>query len=483
MLQLPQLEEVSVRYAEEIAELRDFLAKAGCPVGTTEILGRIAARLPQDRAFRRDLTSHVWVLIDRYDRKISYSDLLGVLAVAAAGTRFAAEAKEDDAHDLLRFLMEARRSLDTKPDTKPGAQPNLKPDTKPEEREVAPPLRMEFRSLEVPQNAGGGRRRAAWISAACVVVALLLGLWLYHRHTAENGNTTAATASDANGSGASTSLEKKDESQPSPSAEVAGMEAARLPEVRTAPQSLSSRATARTPREVPEAAPRVPSSATLRPPAAVGESRIPMSNQAVVAVPPAVWTASRPPAPLFTPHATSTAKGAASAVPAGTLSKRLDSPTLPAYAIAEGAEGRKWPHLLRRRTGSDFAGVDAGLLAERQPTGVSAVSGASRSGSSNAASAGTVRPISVGVMAGNLLYSPSPAYPAAASAAHVQGEVRVQAQVDREGNVASARVVSGPPLLRDAALDAVQHWRYRPYLSSGKPIPMSTTAVVDFELP
>jgi len=76
-------------------------------------------------------------------------------------------------------------------------------------------------------------------------------------------------------------------------------------------------------------------------------------------------------------------------------------------------------------------------------------------------------------MASNLLYSPVPAYPAAASASHVQGEVKLSADVDRNGNVASVRVISGPPLLRDAALDAVQRWRYRPYISSGGPIPMA----------
>ena len=86
MLQPLQLTHVSIRYAEEIAELRDFLIKAGCGVRTGQALGQIAARLLQDRAFHRDLTSHVWVVIDRCDR-ISYSDLLGMLAIAAAGSR------------------------------------------------------------------------------------------------------------------------------------------------------------------------------------------------------------------------------------------------------------------------------------------------------------------------------------------------------------------------------------------------------------
>lgn len=97
-------------------------------------------------------------------------------------------------------------------------------------------------------------------------------------------------------------------------------------------------------------------------------------------------------------------------------------------------------------------------------------------------SASTVRPVSLGIMAANVLYSPAPVYPAAAAAARVQGEVKVQAEVDRDGNVASARVISGPPLLRDAVMDAIQHWRYRPYFAGGKPVAMSALAVVDFQL-
>jgi TonB family protein len=76
-----------------------------------------------------------------------------------------------------------------------------------------------------------------------------------------------------------------------------------------------------------------------------------------------------------------------------------------------------------------------------------------------------------------------PAYPPAAFASHVQGEVKVSADVDRDGHVASVRVISGPPLLRDAALDAVQRWRYRPYLSSGGPIRMAAIEILDFQIP
>ena len=85
-------------------------------------------------------------------------------------------------------------------------------------------------------------------------------------------------------------------------------------------------------------------------------------------------------------------------------------------------------------------------------------------------------------MAANLISSPTPAYPDAASNARVEGEVTINALVGKDGNVVHATVVSGPPLLREAALKAVEQWQYRPYLVSGKPAVMATTAIVAFEL-
>jgi TonB family protein len=86
-------------------------------------------------------------------------------------------------------------------------------------------------------------------------------------------------------------------------------------------------------------------------------------------------------------------------------------------------------------------------------------------------------------MASNLMYSPEPEYPAGAIAAGVSGQVTVQAVVGPRGNVIDARVVSGPPLLREAALDALGRWRYRPYEQDGKPVAIATTAIFDFQIP
>lgn len=89
---------------------------------------------------------------------------------------------------------------------------------------------------------------------------------------------------------------------------------------------------------------------------------------------------------------------------------------------------------------------------------------------------------SAGAMAANVLESPAPVYPTDARAAHVQGEVIVEAVVGKNGEVLETRIVSGPALLQEAAQHAVQRWRYRPYLADGKPVEILATALIDFRL-
>ncbi len=74
----------------------------------------------------------------------------------------------------------------------------------------------------------------------------------------------------------------------------------------------------------------------------------------------------------------------------------------------------------------------------------------------------------------------SPEYPEAARRARDQGAVRLEAIIDREGNVTELNVVEGSPLLVDAATAAVCCWKYRPATFKGKPVEISFTVVVSF---
>lgn len=90
--------------------------------------------------------------------------------------------------------------------------------------------------------------------------------------------------------------------------------------------------------------------------------------------------------------------------------------------------------------------------------------------------------ISSGVEAGMLIRKTIPVYPAIARAAGVSGTVVLQATIGKDGTIEDLCVVSGPEMLRGAALDAVRNWVYRPYLLNGEPVEVETTVEVSFTL-
>ncbi len=90
--------------------------------------------------------------------------------------------------------------------------------------------------------------------------------------------------------------------------------------------------------------------------------------------------------------------------------------------------------------------------------------------------------VSGAVIAGNILSKTAPVYPAVAKAARIQGIVVLQATISKAGLIEGLQVLSGPPLLQQAALDAVNTWKYKPYLLNGEPVQVGTTVNVVFSL-
>jgi TonB family protein len=90
--------------------------------------------------------------------------------------------------------------------------------------------------------------------------------------------------------------------------------------------------------------------------------------------------------------------------------------------------------------------------------------------------------VSSGVTQGLLLRRVDPVYPDDARRARIQGTVILGAIIGRDGAIKDLHVVSGDPLLSRPALDAVQLWRYRPYLLMGDPVEVETTIEVHFTL-
>ncbi|MFY9948808.1 MAG: energy transducer TonB, partial [Candidatus Sulfotelmatobacter sp.] len=90
--------------------------------------------------------------------------------------------------------------------------------------------------------------------------------------------------------------------------------------------------------------------------------------------------------------------------------------------------------------------------------------------------------ISQGVTTGLLIQKIEPTYPTIAKAARIQGNVVLRAIINKEGVIQDLQLVSGHPMLVPAAIEAVKHWRYRPYLLNGQPVEVETTVTVIFLL-
>lgn len=83
---------------------------------------------------------------------------------------------------------------------------------------------------------------------------------------------------------------------------------------------------------------------------------------------------------------------------------------------------------------------------------------------------------------GRLIQRTMPVYPFIAKTAGVSGTVTLAATISKTGTIEGLRVTSGPEMLRQAAMDAVESWRYRPYLLDGQPVEVETTVNVIFTL-
>ncbi|SRR5258708_3337847 len=90
--------------------------------------------------------------------------------------------------------------------------------------------------------------------------------------------------------------------------------------------------------------------------------------------------------------------------------------------------------------------------------------------------------VSQGVMARNAIYTPPPLYPQEAKSRGVQGDVIIEATIDREGKIANLKVVKGDPLLVPAALDTVKQWKYKPLTLKGEPVEVETTILIRFHI-
>jgi protein TonB len=94
------------------------------------------------------------------------------------------------------------------------------------------------------------------------------------------------------------------------------------------------------------------------------------------------------------------------------------------------------------------------------------------------------QPMRVGgrVRAPRMIKRVAPDYPPLARQAHLSGEVVIDTVLDEQGNVTDMQVVSGPPLLYQAALTALSQWKYEPTYLNELPIAVRMIVTVRFQM-
>lgn len=140
------------------------------------------------------------------------------------------------------------------------------------------------------------------------------------------------------------------------------------------------------------------------------------------------------------------------------------------------------PKVSQKKNAQNGVAPDAGISLD---SGVPEADDAGASlGVTSKQPAAPAAPVVVGgdVKQAKLISSVAPVYPALAKAQHISGDVTVDALIDANGRVTTMKVISGPTLLHQAAMDALKQWKYQPAILDGKPVPMHLSVTLQFRL-
>jgi protein TonB len=142
------------------------------------------------------------------------------------------------------------------------------------------------------------------------------------------------------------------------------------------------------------------------------------------------------------------------------------------------------PKVSQNRKAQSVSEADAGnLLNDGEPASNADSLGTGLAADNKGPSA-PAAPLPVGgeVKQAKLISSVQPIYPALAKNQHVSGNVTIDALIDATGRVTTMKIVSGPTLLHQAAMDALRQWKYQPAMLDGKAVPMHLTVTLQFRL-
>ncbi|HVZ84694.1 MAG TPA: energy transducer TonB [Terracidiphilus sp.] len=94
----------------------------------------------------------------------------------------------------------------------------------------------------------------------------------------------------------------------------------------------------------------------------------------------------------------------------------------------------------------------------------------------------TIKSVSESDARSHLLTHEEAIYPPIAKAAQIQGDIVIALTIDPDGKATALRVLSGPAMLQQAALDAVKTWSFKPFDSGGVATAVTTTITINFQL-
>lgn len=176
-----------------------------------------------------------------------------------------------------------------------------------------------------------------------------------------------------------------------------------------------------------------------------------------------------------------TANAGAGVVTLASVRSAAEQPKKPILGEVHLAAPKVTPNRRAQNGGEPDAGIT--LDNEDQPESSSETLNAGLVGGNKQPSA-PAAPLPIGgdVKQARLISSVPPLYPALAKSQHVSGNVLIDALIDANGRVTTMKVVSGPTLLHQAAMDSLRQWKYQPASLDGKPVPMHLTVTLQFRL-
>jgi TonB family protein len=165
-----------------------------------------------------------------------------------------------------------------------------------------------------------------------------------------------------------------------------------------------------------------------------------------------------------------------------------DAPEHNLATPATAQEQKNIPPVTVRKENSAPIGQNAAPLAitkvqENSPTGTPALENSAAATLSPRIVGGQVLKPSDRFNPCYLAYRVEAEYPPEAQKQQIEGLVKIRQVVGIDGKVRSVKLLSGPPLLVPAALEAARYWRYLPALLNGQPVETEQDVEIEFHLP